>query len=182
MGDFHALAALTNISPMVGHVDTNSRSEIGRFNCNFAGVEDVIVAGRMGSDKAPALTPTLGELRGESIGNCPRHYEWYVRIVLKEGDLEDEMKTNLQQTQTTYERLLNGFMKASQDRFSKLENSVKRIEGHIGRIAKKVLNGEIGSSNDSLHLGGVKAILRSGRIVNNGRNEEQIEESNKTPR
>ncbi|KAK1548437.1 hypothetical protein Q3G72_010551 [Acer saccharum] len=73
-------------------------------------------------------------------------------------------------------------MEASQDRFSKLENSVKRIEGHIGRIADKVLNGEIGSSSDSLHLGSAKAILRSGRIVNNRRNEEQIEESNKTPR
>ncbi|KAK1592210.1 hypothetical protein Q3G72_021302 [Acer saccharum] len=49
-------------------------------------------------------------------------------------------------------------------------------------IADKVLNGEIGSSSDSLHLGSAKAILRSGRIVNNGRNEEQIEESNKTPK
>ncbi|KAK1564621.1 hypothetical protein Q3G72_007259 [Acer saccharum] len=103
-------------------------------------------------------------------------------IGLKEGDLGDEMKRNLQQTQTTYERLLNGFMEASQDRFSRLEKMVKKIEGHIGRIADKVLNGEIGSSSDSLHLGSAKAILRCGRIVNNGRNEELIEESNKTPR
>ncbi|KAK1550013.1 hypothetical protein Q3G72_012327 [Acer saccharum] len=103
-------------------------------------------------------------------------------IGLKEGDLGDEMKRNLQLTQTTYERLLNGFMEASQDRFSRLEKSVKRIKGHIRRIADKVLNGEIGSSSDSLHLGSAKAILRSGRIVNNGINEEPIEESNKTPR
>ncbi|KAK0608020.1 hypothetical protein LWI29_024261 [Acer saccharum] len=37
-------------------------------------------------------------------------------------------------------------------------------------------------SSDSFHLGSAKAILRSGRIVNNGRNEEPIEESNETPR
>ncbi|KAK0571379.1 hypothetical protein LWI29_014896 [Acer saccharum] len=69
-----------------------------------------------------------------------------------------------------------------QDRFSKLEKSINRIEGHIGRIADKVLNGEIKSSRDSLKLGSAIAILRSGRIVNNGRNEETTDESNKSPK
>ncbi|KAK1568231.1 hypothetical protein Q3G72_021973 [Acer saccharum] len=70
---------------------------------------------------------------------------------LQEGDIEDEMKRNLQDTQATYEKLLNGFMETSQDR-------------------------------DSLNLSSSGAILRSGRIVNNGRNEETMDESNKTPR
>ena len=73
-------------------------------------------------------------------------------------------------------------MEASQDRFSILEKSVNRIEGHLGRIADKVLNGGIGSSKGSPHLGSANAILRSGRIVNNVRNEEPIEGSNETPR
>ncbi|KAI9173503.1 hypothetical protein LWI28_002360 [Acer negundo] len=53
---------------------------------------------------------------------------------LQEGNVEDEIKRNLQDTQATYKKLLNGFMKASQDRFSKLEKSVNRIEGHMGKI------------------------------------------------
>ncbi|KAI9165843.1 hypothetical protein LWI28_021565 [Acer negundo] len=64
----------------------------------------------------------------------------------QEGDIEDEMKRNLQVTQAT--------------------------------IADKVLNREIGSSRDSLSL----AILRSGRIVINGRNEEITDERNNSPK
>ncbi|KAI9194875.1 hypothetical protein LWI28_009852 [Acer negundo] len=101
---------------------------------------------------------------------------------VQEGDIDNEMKSNLQVMQATYEKLLNGFMEASQDRFSKLEKSVNRIDGHLWRIADKLLSGNIGSSRDSLNLGIPRAILRSGRIVNNGRNEEIAGESNNSPR
>ena len=73
------------------------------------------------------------------------------------GDIEDEMKRNLQDTQATYEKLLNGFMETSQDCFSKLEESIKRIEWHIGKISDKVLNCEIGSSRDSFNLDSARA-------------------------
>ncbi|KAK1564659.1 hypothetical protein Q3G72_008247 [Acer saccharum] len=112
---------------------------------------------------------------------------------VQEGGIEDEMKRNLQVTQAAYEKLLNGFMEASQDRFmeasqdrfSKLERSINRIERNMGRIVDRVLNREFGSSRDSLNLGSARAILRSGRIVNNGRNEEVTEvtdESNTSSR
>ncbi|KAK1591427.1 hypothetical protein Q3G72_007628 [Acer saccharum] len=101
---------------------------------------------------------------------------------VQEGSIEDETKRNLQVAQAAYEKLLNGFMEASQDRFSKLEKSMNRIEGHIGRIADRVLNREFGSSKDSLNLGNARSILRSGRIVNNGRNEEFTNERNTSPR
>ncbi|KAI9195795.1 hypothetical protein LWI28_018082 [Acer negundo] len=80
---------------------------------------------------------------------------------------DDEMKSNLQVMQATYEKLLNGFMEASQDRFSKLEKAVNRI-------VDKLLSGNIRSSRDSLNFGSARAILRSGRIVNNGRNKVVI--------
>ncbi|KAI9176957.1 hypothetical protein LWI28_009203 [Acer negundo] len=101
---------------------------------------------------------------------------------VQEEDIKDEMNRNLQVIQATYKKLLNGFMEASQDRFSKLEKAVNRIEGHLGRIEDKVLNREIVSLRDSLNLECARAILRSGRIVNNGRNEEIIDESNNAPR
>ncbi|KAK1551261.1 hypothetical protein Q3G72_032997 [Acer saccharum] len=103
-------------------------------------------------------------------------------IEVQEEGIEDEMKRNLQATQAAHEKLLNGFMEASQDRFSKLEKSINKIKGHMGRIADRVLNREFGSSKDSLNLGSVRAILRSERIVNNGRNEEVTDESNTSPR
>ncbi|KAK1588755.1 hypothetical protein Q3G72_026701 [Acer saccharum] len=101
---------------------------------------------------------------------------------VQEGGIEDEMKRNLQVTQVAYEKLLNGFMEASQYRFSKLEKSIYRIEGHMGRIADRVLNREFGSSKDSLNLGSARAILRHGRIVNNRKNEDVTNESNTSPR
>ncbi|KAI9196805.1 hypothetical protein LWI28_027177 [Acer negundo] len=51
----------------------------------------------------------------------------------------------------------------------------------MGRIADKLLSGKIGSSRDSLNLGSARVILRSGRIVKNGRNEEIMGESNNSP-
>ncbi|KAI9159748.1 hypothetical protein LWI28_001538 [Acer negundo] len=101
---------------------------------------------------------------------------------VQEGVIEDEMKRNLQVIQVTYEKLLNGFVEASQDRFLKLEKAVNIIDGHLGRIADKVLNREIGSSRDSLNLGSARSILRSGRIMNNGRSEEITDKSNNSPR
>ncbi|KAI9173708.1 hypothetical protein LWI28_005170 [Acer negundo] len=101
---------------------------------------------------------------------------------VQEGDIDDVMKSNLQVMQATYEKLLNGFMEASQDRFSKLEKAVNRIDGHLGRIVNKLLSGKIGSSMDSFNLGSATAILRSGRIMKNGRNEEIMGESNSSPR
>ncbi|KAI9191354.1 hypothetical protein LWI28_007391 [Acer negundo] len=95
------------------------------------------------------------------------------------------MKSNLQVMQATYEKLLNGFMEASQDSFSKLEkavNRIDRIDEHLGRISDKLLSEKIGSSRDLLNLGSARAILRSGRILNNGRNEEIAGESNNSPR
>ncbi|KAI9182598.1 hypothetical protein LWI28_027044 [Acer negundo] len=101
---------------------------------------------------------------------------------VQEGDINDEMKRNLQVMQAMYEKLLKGLKEASQDRFSKLERAINRIDGHLGRIADKVLNRNIESSKDSLNLGSAMAILRSGRIVNNGRNEEITGERNNSPR
>ena len=66
---------------------------------------------------------------------------------------------------------MNGFMDASQSRFLKLEESIGRLEGHVEKIADKVLRGEAVGSSDSFNLGSARAILRSGRIVNNGINE-----------
>ncbi|KAI9197006.1 hypothetical protein LWI28_028949 [Acer negundo] len=90
--------------------------------------------------------------------------------------------TESQVMQATYEKLLNRFMEASQDRFSKLEKAVNIIDGHLVRIADKLLSGKIGSSRDLLNLGSARAILRSGRIVDNGRNEEIVGEINNSPR
>ncbi|KAI9153369.1 hypothetical protein LWI28_010317 [Acer negundo] len=101
---------------------------------------------------------------------------------VQEGDINDEMKSNFQVMQATYEKLLHGFMEASRDRFSKLEKAVNRIDGQLGRIADKLLSRKIESSRDSFNLGSARAILRSGRIMNNGRNEEIAEESNNSPR
>ncbi|KAI9165953.1 hypothetical protein LWI28_023561 [Acer negundo] len=101
---------------------------------------------------------------------------------VQEGGIEDDMKRNLQVMQATYEKLLNGFMEASQDRFSKLEKAVNKIDRHLGRIMDKVLNREIGSSRDLLNLGSARTILRSGRIMNNGRNGEITGVSNNSPR
>ncbi|KAI9157276.1 hypothetical protein LWI28_019684 [Acer negundo] len=53
---------------------------------------------------------------------------------VQEGDIEDDMKRNLQAMQATYEKLLNGFMEASQGRFSKLEKAINRIDGHWGEL------------------------------------------------
>ena len=98
-----------------------------------------------------------------------------------EEGIEDEMRRNLQETQATYEKLLNGFMEASQSRFLKLEESIGRLEGHVGRIADKVLSGEVIGSSDSLNFGSARAILRSGRVVNNGRNEGVTIDNNNSP-
>ena len=43
---------------------------------------------------------------------------------------------------------MNGFVEAIQSRFSKLEESIGRLEGHVGRIADKVLRGETVGSSD----------------------------------
>jgi hypothetical protein len=111
----------------------------------------------------------------ESEVRAPEEVEFH------EEGIEDEMRRNLHETQATYEKLLNGFMEASQSRFLKLEESIGRLEGHVGRIAEKVLSGEVMGSSDSLNLGSARAILRSGRVVNNGRNEGVTSDNNNSP-
>ncbi|KAK1550252.1 hypothetical protein Q3G72_016185 [Acer saccharum] len=80
------------------------------------------------------------------------------------------------------EKILNGFMEASSDKFSKLEDSVRRIEGYIGKIAKEVLSTEFKDSKESSNQGSDRVVLRSGRVVNNGREGETVKERSEPPR
>ena len=45
-------------------------------------------------------------------------------VEFHEEGMEDEMRRNLQETQATYEKLLNGFMDASQSRFLKIKQII----------------------------------------------------------
>ena len=49
-------------------------------------------------------------------------------VEFHEEGMEDEMRRNLQETQATCEKLLNGFMDASQSWFLKLEESIGRCK------------------------------------------------------
>ena len=64
-------------------------------------------------------------------------------VEFHEEGIEDEMRRNLQETQATYEKHLNGFMEASQSRFMEASQSrfmeasqsrFLKLEESIGRL------------------------------------------------
>ena len=123
------------------------------------------------AEQMEAFTREMATFATRSSRGTEREVREPEEVEFHEEGIEDEMRRNLHETQATYERLLNGFMEASHNRFLKLEESIGRLEGHVGVIAEKVLSGKVMDSSDSPNLGSARAVLRSGRVVNNGRNE-----------